>query len=158
MTSASLAAAAMAVLPASAQAVNSPHPAYAAAASEVTTHAVQEVIASNACSGKSKTHIVKKFFRGPAVYPLRYGTKTWGYNHLLKHGYDPSQIALTVARGQENPPFQYFTYKVNACPSYTYKVVYNAGALNGTGVRPQGIITAYAETSSAMNITPLSCL
>lgn len=101
---------------------------------------------ANPCSGRSPSYIVQRFFRGPAVYPLRCGTRTWGYTHIIRgHEYYPSAIALTIARGQPDPVFQIFTFviSINTCPTVTYKVVYNEGPLNGYGVRPQGIITAY---------------
>jgi hypothetical protein len=89
------------------------------------------------------------------VYPLRCGTSTWGYIHLVDgHEYDPSAISVTVARGAQDSIFQIFTYVIsgNTCPTVTYKVVYNDGALNGNGVRPQGIITAYpVVTESTIN-------
>jgi hypothetical protein len=129
----------------------------AAAGSASTAGVVKGAAASNPCSGRSQTYIVRNFFRGPAVYPLRCGTSTWGYNHLIKHGYDPSSIALTVARGQQDPIFQIFTYSSNTCPNFEYKVVYNDGALNGNGVRPQGIITAYQVTSSAASGSTRAC-
>jgi len=91
------------------------------------------------------------------VYPLRCGTSTWGYIHLVDgHEYDPSAISVTVARGTQDPIFHIFTYVIsgNTCPTVTYKVVYNDGALNGNGVRPQGIITAYpVVTESTVNAT-----
>jgi hypothetical protein len=123
----------------------------AAAGSVATASAAKSVTpaAASPCAGRSKTYIVKKFFRGPAVYPLRCGTSTWGYNHLIKHGYNPSSIALTVAQGTQIIGKQKFVYSSNSCPSFTYDVVFNTGALNGNGVQPQGIITAYQETASA---------
>jgi len=105
---------------------------------------------ANPCSGRSHSYIVHRFFRGPAVYPLRCGTSTWGYTHLIRgHEYDPSAIALTIARGQPDPILQIFTFDIaaNTCPTVTYRVVYNDGPLNGVGVRPQGIITAYPVVS-----------
>lgn len=105
--------------------------------------------ATSPCKGKSETHIVRKFFRGPEVFPLRCGTSTWGYLHLApKHGYDPSMIALTISRGS-GPFLGVFTYTTMTCPSHTYQVVENAGALHGTKVRPQGIITAFWITPSS---------
>jgi hypothetical protein len=134
-----------------------PSAAGAATAAPATIHSVaaKPVVpaASDPCKGKSETYIVKKFFRGPAVYPLRCGTSSWGYIHLVKgHPYDPSAIALTVARGQQDAIFQIFTYVLSrsTCPTVTYKVVYNDGALHGTKVRPQGIITAYAVVTEAV--------
>jgi hypothetical protein len=123
----------------------------AASASTASTAAVPAARA-NLCSGRSHSYIVQRFFRGPAVYPLRCGTSTWGYVHLIRgHEYDTSAIALTVARGQQDPVFQIFTFVIagNTCPIVTYKVVYNDGPLNGAGVRPQGIITAYPVVSES---------
>jgi hypothetical protein len=57
-------------------------------------------------------------------------------------------IALTISRGS-GPLAGVFTYTTQACPSSTYRVVENSGALNGNGVRPQGIITAYFVTEDA---------
>jgi hypothetical protein len=102
------------------------------------------IAATSPCAGRSATYIVEYFYRGPAAYPLRCGTSTWGYNHLIKHGYNSSLISLTVARGTQDSIFQIFTYVLEeVCPTPVYTVVYNEGALNGNGVRPQGIITAY---------------
>jgi hypothetical protein len=113
-----------------------------------TTARPASLAAASPCKGKSETHIVRKFFRGPEVFPLRCGTTKWGYLHLApKHGYDPSMIALTLSRGS-GPIAGVFTYTTMTCPSHTYLVVENAGALHGTKVRPQGIITAYWKTPS----------
>lgn len=57
-------------------------------------------------------------------------------------------IALTIARGS-GPIVGVFTYTTMTCPSHTYQVVENAGALHGTKVRPQGIITAFWVTPSS---------
>jgi hypothetical protein len=122
-----------------------------ASASTAPTAAMPAATA-NPCSGRSHSYIVQRFFRGPAVYPLRCGTSTWGYIHLIRgHEYDPSAIALTIARGQPDPILQIFTFDIaaNTCPTVTYKVVYNDGPLNGIGVRPQGIITAYPVVSES---------
>ena len=116
------------------------------ASASIAASAAMPATTANPCSGRSHSYIVQKFFRGPAVYPLRCGTSTWGYTHLVRgHDYYPSAIALTIARGRPDPVFQIFTFVIsgNTCPIVTYKVVYNEGPLNGNGVRPQGIITAY---------------
>lgn len=103
---------------------------------------------SDPCSGKSATYIVKNFYRGVAVYPLRCGTSTWGYNHIvIGHAYDPAAITVTVSLGEAVIGVQAFLYTANVCPTSQYYVVYNTGALNGNGVQPQGIITAYPITS-----------
>lgn len=110
--------------------------------------------AADPCKGKSQTYIVRTFIRGPEVFPLRCGTTTWGYNHLVyrEHDYNPALIALTVARGSAPVPGEQvlqWKWSSMTCPTYnyTYTVVYNQGALNGKGVRPQGIITAYESVT-----------
>jgi hypothetical protein len=117
--------------------------------------------AADPCSGKSQTKVVTTFIRGPEVFPLRCGTTTWGYNHIVyrDHNYDPALIALTISRGSQPVPGEQvlqYKWESETCPvnyKYTYTVVYNQGALNGNGVRPQGVITAYesvqAEPDSA---------
>jgi ABC-type antimicrobial peptide transport system permease subunit len=110
--------------------------------------------ASDPCKGRSDTYIVTRFIRGPEVFPLRCGTTTWGYNHIVyrDHNYNPALIALTLARGSQPIPGQQvlqYRWSSTTCPTYnfTYTVVYNQGALNGTKVRPQGIITAYESVT-----------
>ena len=111
---------------------------------------VGQSAAANPCAGRSQTYIVANYKRGSAVYPLRCGTSTWGYVHLIqKHEYLPGTIAVVVARGGQSTSghFFYKGYPGSAfglgCKEVSYRVVYNTGALNGNGVRPQGIITAY---------------
>jgi hypothetical protein len=113
--------------------------------------------AADPCAGRSQTYIVQTFFRGPAVYPLRCGTSSWGYIHLVAgHEYDPSMIAVTVAQGTIQP-LNVIDYWTQTCPSRGFRVVYNDGALNGTGVRPQGIITAYPLTAASAVARHVAC-
>lgn len=60
-----------------------------------------------------------------------------------KHGFNDSMIAQTISRGQT--AFGYYYLNLYQCPPMTFKVVYNALALGGTGVSPQGVITAYYQ-------------
>ena len=100
--------------------------------------------AADACTGKSTNHVVKNFYRGPRVIPLRCGTSTWGYRHLLpKHGYNSAMIANTVSRGGER--FGFYYLNLNQCPPMKYKVVFNPSGIGGSGPGPQGVITAYYE-------------
>jgi hypothetical protein len=120
--------------------------------------------ASDPCKGKSQTYVVRTFIRGPEVFPLRCGTNTWGYNHLVyrAHDYNPALIALTVARGSAPVPGEQvlqWKWHTLTCPTYnyTYTVVYNQGALNGHGVRPQGIITAYESVTVTNTANAAKC-
>lgn len=61
-------------------------------------------------------------------------------------------IASTVARGKQT--FGFYYQNLTQCPRMTYKVVFNDGALGGTGVRPQGIITAYYQKGHIPSIAP----
>lgn len=61
-------------------------------------------------------------------------------------------IALTIARGekvvdlQQDGGSRIFALFDGGCHEL-FRVIYNGGALNGTGVSPQGIITAYYSTT-----------
>ncbi|WP_143676622.1 hypothetical protein [Streptomyces sp. TLI_146] len=112
------------------------------------------------CAGKSETYAIKTYTRNFQAVPLRCGTSTWGYRHIVaKHGFNDSQTANTVARGRQS--FGFYYTNLNQCPPMTFKVVFNDGALGGTGVRPQGIITAYYQpghiTSIAHTKNPSAC-
>ncbi|MGI5398398.1 hypothetical protein ACQEVG_02855 [Streptomyces sp. CA-135486] len=63
-------------------------------------------------------------------------------------------IANTVARGKQS--FGFYYQNLAQCPPVTYKVVFNDGPLGGTGVRPQGIITAYYQAGHIPAIAPES--
>ncbi|GGP95674.1 hypothetical protein [Streptomyces melanogenes] len=103
------------------------------------------------CAGKSETYVIKTYTRNFQAVPLRCGTSTWGYRHIVaKHGFDDGQIANTVARGRQS--FGFYYTNLNQCPPMTFKVVFNDGALGGTGVRPQGIITAYYQPGHITSI------
>lgn len=100
--------------------------------------------AADPCAGKSTNHIVKNFTRGFVNVPLRCGTSTWGYRHLApKHGYNSSMIANTVSRGKQS--FGFYYQNLSQCPPMAFKVVFNNGPIGGSGVSPQGIITAYYQ-------------
>lgn len=66
-----------------------------------------------------------------------------------KHGFDDRMIAQAIARGKM--AFGYFYLDLAQCPPAKFKVVYNSGPLGGTGVRPQGIITAYYQPGLRSN-------
>ena len=105
------------------------------------------------CAGKPANHIVKNYTRSFVTVPLRCGTSTWGYRHLVpKHGFNDGQIANTVARGKQS--FGFYYTNLNQCPPTAFKVVFNNGAIGGTGVRPQGIVTAYYQPGHISSVAP----
>lgn len=120
------------------------------AGAQAATATVQPVISSNPCAGKSQASVVRTYYHQVSYIPLRCGTATWGYNHLVaSHDYDPSMIQLTLAQGTQVSPGVY-QYSKPQCPPFIYRVVFNGGALNGNStIAPQGIITAYQVTTSA---------
>lgn len=90
--------------------------------------------------------------RGHEGLPMRCGTKTWGFRHLVAAGRWSANfdgwIALTLGSGTEVTYLKYggdeklfviFDQRCNA----EFWVWYNRGAYNGNGVRPQGLISAY---------------
>lgn len=127
-----------------------------AATTAHTTATAGTAAPAGPCAGKSQSTIVASFRRGADVYPLRCGTKTWGYTHLADgHEYDPGMIGMTVAQGKKDSRDQSFTYTTSsrACQLYTvtYTVKYNQSDLNHTGIRPQGITDAYKVTESPIH-------
>jgi hypothetical protein len=99
--------------------------------------------------------VVKNYYRGSAPRPLRCGTATWGFLHITHRwnsAFD-SGIALTISRGEEVGDLQQdggssiYALFDNKC-NEIFRVIYNGGAWRGaTTVSPQGIITAYGESS-----------
>lgn len=89
------------------------------------------------------------YMRGAAAIPLRCGTATYGFNHLVQKGrwnaaFD-SQIAQTISRGEESADRTIYATFNNTCVEL-FRAVVNPGAIGGTGFAPQGIITAYYRT------------
>lgn len=95
------------------------------------------------------------FYIGPSKMPLRCGTKTWGYDHIVAHGRwstsFKNKISDTLFNGYQASPGVYYRYKVGTgCapkPRKNFKVVVNKGPLGGKpgGLTPQGVITATVE-------------
>lgn len=111
------------------------------------------------CGGSGHTHVVKRYSRGAARLPLRCGTATWGYRHIT-HRWNAAfdrEIALTIARGDVVQDLQgdggsaIYALFDRRCKEL-FRVIYNGGAYRGTGVRPQGIITAYYRTSANVRL------
>ncbi len=116
----------------------------------VTEGTAQASIPTSYCNGKSYVSVVNTYHRGNSAYPLRCGNSRWGFLHVTAR-WNPSfeyYIALTISRGetatdyQQDGGSQIFALFDNSC-NELFRVIYNGGAYNGNGVRPQGIITAY---------------
>ena len=108
--------------------------------------------AADRCKGKSEAHIVKKYYRGPLAIPLRCGTKTWGYRHLVERGrwsasFD-KKINHAIWRGTEKLiPGGRWHFYMEAMPpcSKHFGVLDNPNAYGkNPRINPQGIITAYS--------------
>lgn len=99
-----------------------------------------------ACAAKSQEHVVVIYRRGPLAMPLRCGSPTWGFRHIVGHGrwnerFDAS-TALTFARGQEyDNGSRYALFDADCLERF--RVVVNPRAFRGVEFRPQGIVTAY---------------
>jgi hypothetical protein len=121
----------------------------ASAASAATPPAASLSVPASFCAGKSANTIVRVYTRGATPIPLRCGTSAWGFNHITArwNGAFDAQIALTLARGENARGSSVYTLFDTEC-NPLFVVVANLGALNGTGVRPQGVITAYQVTTS----------
>ncbi len=88
---------------------------------------------------------------------MRCGTTAWVCRHLVARGrwsaHFDGRIALTIARdaevtylalGGDNQLYAIF----NAYCQEEFRVWVNRGAYNGNGVRPQGLISAYWESTT----------
>ncbi|MCD9875111.1 hypothetical protein [Streptomyces guryensis] len=152
-----IAAAGAAVLLTTPTAANASDEMPAAATAHVSTNDAAAVAsASDPCQRQHYSKVAYTYWIGPSKMPLRCGTKTWGYNHIVERGRwstsFSNKISDTLFNGYERSPGVYYRYKVGAgCsskpPTKNFKVVVNKGPLGGTpgGLTPQGIITATVE-------------
>lgn len=98
------------------------------------------------CNGKSEESVVVNYRRGSLVLPLRCGTQTYGFRHVVARGrwnadFD-SRIAEAIARGQQSKDKTIYSI-FNADCLELFRVVVNPGPIGRDGFRPQGVITAY---------------
>ncbi|MFF7332602.1 hypothetical protein [Streptomyces sp. NPDC008150] len=124
-------------------------PAVAGHAETATARNSASSVSRAICDGKSQNTTVKVYKRGATSVPLRCGTSTWGFRHVQHRWNDAfdREIALAVSRGESNASHTiYITYR-SKCKEH-FRVVVNHGALNGKGVAPQGVITAYHRVVS----------
>ncbi|WP_454382757.1 hypothetical protein [Streptomyces sp. JNUCC 63] len=113
---------------------------------------------STVCKRQHYSKVAYTFWIGPMKMPLRCGTKSWGYNHIVERGRwstsFKNKISDTLYKGYERSPGVYYRYKVSeTCtpkPIKNFKVVVNKGPLGGKpgGLTPQGVITAVEEYTS----------
>ena len=112
----------------------------------------QASVSTSFCNTHAYTYVVKNYTRGAGAYPLRCGTSSWGFRHVTARwdAHFDAWIALTIARGADVSDVQgdggsnIFAIFDGNC-NELFRVIYNGGAYNGNGVRPQGVITAYYE-------------
>jgi len=115
-------------------------------------------VSPSVCDGRAYTYVAKNYYRGVQVLPPRCGTSTWGLRHLVERGrwdstFD-SKAAEAVSRGDDGGVYGYRLWK-NQCPrTVDFRVIYNWGAYNGDGVRPQGVVTAYWVSTAATQSAP----
>ncbi len=100
----------------------------------------------DACAAKSQEHIVVAYRRGDLVMPLRCGSPTWGFRHVVGRGrwnerFD-AKIAVVFARGQEFDNGSRYALFDDDCRE-RFRVIVNPRAFRGVEFRPQGIVTAY---------------
>jgi hypothetical protein len=118
----------------------------AAPASAGTADVVAASVPTSYCNGKAESLVVKNYKRAADTIPLRCGTPTYGFVHLVTRGrwnaaFD-SQIAQTIARGEVSADRTIYATFDARCHEL-FRVVVNPGPIGGNGFRPQGIITAY---------------
>ncbi|MER5654281.1 hypothetical protein ABT076_14850 [Streptomyces sp. NPDC002131] len=120
--------------------------------------------AANPCRSQHYSKVAYNFWIGPRKMPLRCGTQTWGYNHVVARGRwstsFKNKISDTLFNGYERSPGVYYRYKVGSGCSpnrrKNFKVVVNKGPLGGRpgGLTPQGIITATVEYTIPIVASP----
>lgn len=111
-----------------------------------------EVVAANVCDGHAMSYIAKYYYRGPSAIPLRCGSISWGYRHLVERGrwnftFD-AMIAEAVSRGTVKPTVGgrwHYIKLNNSCGGPPYFSVLDNPLAYGANpkINPQGIITAY---------------
>lgn len=142
-----------------------------AAAGVLTLSAVGSLVVGSAgsasaadpCAHKSQSHIVKKYYRGPLVVPLRCGSNSWGYRHLVHRGRWNSdfdkKISHAIWRGEQvyipGGRWHYYMEAMPPCSKY-FGVLDNPGPYGRDHrINPQGIITAYSmEDAPGSVVTP----
>ncbi|MFE9250101.1 hypothetical protein [Streptomyces sp. NPDC007088] len=99
------------------------------------------------CRSHGQTYTVREYFRGPARYTLRCGTKTWGWKHIkLRHGWNAAmdkKISAAIYSGRPNGRGGFSTYTAQ-CPS-----VEKFRTILGTPAARNDLLTAYPVNTVA---------
>lgn len=122
-------------------------PGAAAAASPEVSASTSAPSIDAICRSHGQTYTVREYFRGPARYTLRCGTKTWGWKHIkLRHGWNAAmdkKISAAIYSGLPNGRGGFSTYTAQ-CPS-TEKF----RTILGTPAARNDLLTAYPVTTAA---------
>ncbi|WP_411078784.1 hypothetical protein [Streptomyces sp. cmx-18-6] len=99
------------------------------------------------CKKKSRNHILKKYYRGPAAYTLRCGTAKWGWKHIkARHGWNATmdkKINAAIWSGRANGRGGFSTYTAS-CPSKE-----KFRTIIGTPAARNDLLTAYKVNSGS---------
>ena len=131
------------------------------AASATVAPAAHASVPTSYCKGKSYQFVVKTYSRGSGRYALRCGTTSWGFNHITArwNATFDSKMGLTFAYGEDVSDVQgdggsnIFALFDGNC-NQLFRIIYNGRALHGTGVSPQGVITAYDTSGPVSTVAP----
>lgn len=100
------------------------------------------------CKRNPRNHILKRYYRGPAVYSLRCGTTTWGWKHIkTRHGWNATmdkRIGAAFWSGQPNGRGGFSTYTAT-CPSKE-----KFRTIIGTPAGTNDLLTAYTVNATAL--------
>ncbi|GGK25486.1 hypothetical protein GCM10010124_17540 [Pilimelia terevasa] len=81
---------------------------------------------------------------------MRCGSDSWGFRHIVKKGRWNSDfermMVQTTASGEWRAGHGFILKDGTCPPKDIFKVIFNYGAHNGNGIKPQGVITAYHVT------------
>lgn len=107
------------------------------------------------CRKKPQKHVLREYFRGPARYTLRCGTKKYGWKHIkARHGWSATmdrKINTAITSGEPNDARGFSTWSAQ-CPSEeVFRTVI------GTPVATNDLLTAYRIDGRSGAKKPGSC-
>lgn len=100
-----------------------------AASGEVALNSVesnQTAARGGVCAGKSKNHVVRKYYRGLYEFRLKCGTKSWGWRHIAHrwNRHFAKRIGAVLANGTKfNGGYQKVRYDPKTCKTTGFRVV-----------------------------------
>ncbi len=119
----------------------------AAAAPSVHVSGVAVNSIDATCKHHNRNYVVRNYYRGPARYTLRCGTKTWGWKHIkARHGWNKTMdknISTAIWSGAPNGRGGFSIY-TQSCPSYE-----KFRTIIGTPAGAGDLLTAYRVTTFA---------